>query len=170
MPRRPRLCPAGICFHVINRTVGRLTLFEKQEDYRHRQSLDRDPNPIDDVSSVLLPGNRGERSSNACYHGIGSGLRADNGGNGGNYCSGRCLTARVWHHRRPHRNNRWQFYSDPLALVQTPTNTLNWSYCSHGFCRRHDSNPPNLTHSCPFLINSCKPCSSSQSQPPSRTM
>ena len=33
MPRRPRLCPAGTCFHVINRAVARLTLFEKQEDY-----------------------------------------------------------------------------------------------------------------------------------------
>ena len=33
MPRRPRNCPAGTCFHVINRAVARLTLFEKQEDY-----------------------------------------------------------------------------------------------------------------------------------------
>ena len=33
MPRRPRLCPKGTCFHVINRAVARLTLFEKQEDY-----------------------------------------------------------------------------------------------------------------------------------------
>ena len=33
MPRCPRLCPAGTCFHVINRAVARLTLFEKQEDY-----------------------------------------------------------------------------------------------------------------------------------------
>ena len=33
MPRRPRICPAGYCFHVINRAVTRLTLFEKQTDY-----------------------------------------------------------------------------------------------------------------------------------------
>ena len=33
MPRRPRICPAGTCFHVINRSVARLTLFEKQQDY-----------------------------------------------------------------------------------------------------------------------------------------
>jgi putative transposase len=33
MPRRPRICPAGTCFHVVNRAVARLTLFEKQEDY-----------------------------------------------------------------------------------------------------------------------------------------
>ena len=32
MPRRPRICPAGTCFHVINRAVARLTLFEKQKD------------------------------------------------------------------------------------------------------------------------------------------
>ena len=33
MPRRPRYCPAGTSFHVINRAVARLTLFEKREDY-----------------------------------------------------------------------------------------------------------------------------------------
>jgi len=33
MPRRPKICPAGTCFHVVNRAVARLTLFEKQEDY-----------------------------------------------------------------------------------------------------------------------------------------
>ena len=33
MPRRPRICPAGTCFHVLNRAVARLTLFEKQSDY-----------------------------------------------------------------------------------------------------------------------------------------
>ena len=33
MPRRPRCCPAGTCFHVHNRAVARLTLFEKPEDY-----------------------------------------------------------------------------------------------------------------------------------------
>ncbi|MEL7336191.1 MAG: RHS repeat domain-containing protein, partial [Planctomycetota bacterium] len=33
MPRRPRICPVGECFHVLNRSVARLTLFEKTEDY-----------------------------------------------------------------------------------------------------------------------------------------
>ena len=33
MPRRPRVCPAGVCFHVLNRAVARLPLFEKPEDY-----------------------------------------------------------------------------------------------------------------------------------------
>ena len=33
MPRRPRVCPAGVCFHVLNRAVARLRLFEKQQDY-----------------------------------------------------------------------------------------------------------------------------------------
>ena len=31
-PRRPRLCPAGTTFHLINRAVARLTLFKKIED------------------------------------------------------------------------------------------------------------------------------------------
>ena len=33
MARRPRLCPAGTCFHVINRAVARLMFFKIQEDY-----------------------------------------------------------------------------------------------------------------------------------------
>jgi len=33
MPRRPRICLGGTCFHVLNRAVARLTLFEKEEDY-----------------------------------------------------------------------------------------------------------------------------------------
>lgn len=33
MPRRPRICPAGVCFHVLNRSVARLPLIEKPEDY-----------------------------------------------------------------------------------------------------------------------------------------
>ena len=33
MPRRPRICPAGVCFHVLNRAVARLALFEKPQDY-----------------------------------------------------------------------------------------------------------------------------------------
>ena len=32
MPRRPRVCPAGVCFHVLSRAVPRLPLFEKPED------------------------------------------------------------------------------------------------------------------------------------------
>ena len=33
MPRRPRICPGGTCFHVLNRAVAPLPLFEKLEDY-----------------------------------------------------------------------------------------------------------------------------------------
>ena len=32
MPRRPRVCPGGTCFHVLNRAVARLPLFEKAGD------------------------------------------------------------------------------------------------------------------------------------------
>jgi putative transposase len=33
MPRTKRFCPAGEVFHVLNRAVARLTIFEKPEDY-----------------------------------------------------------------------------------------------------------------------------------------
>ena len=33
MPRRPRLATGGIAYHVLNRRVGRLPLFEKRADY-----------------------------------------------------------------------------------------------------------------------------------------
>ena len=33
MPRPRRVCPAGEVFHVLNRAVERLTIFEKPEDY-----------------------------------------------------------------------------------------------------------------------------------------
>lgn len=33
MPRRPRCCPAGTCYHVLNRAVARLPLFERAADY-----------------------------------------------------------------------------------------------------------------------------------------
>ena len=51
MPRHPRRCPAGTCFHVINRAVARLTLFEKQEDYEAfervlKLAIERVPLPI----------------------------------------------------------------------------------------------------------------------------
>ena len=51
MPRRPRICPAGVCFHVLNRAVARLPLFEKAEDYKAfervlEESFERHPLPI----------------------------------------------------------------------------------------------------------------------------
>jgi REP element-mobilizing transposase RayT len=33
MPRRPRLATGGLAYHVLNRRVGRLSLFEKPADY-----------------------------------------------------------------------------------------------------------------------------------------
>jgi putative transposase len=33
MPRRPRLATGGLAYHVLNRRVGRLSLFEKSADY-----------------------------------------------------------------------------------------------------------------------------------------
>ena len=51
MPRRPRVCPAGTCFHVLNRAVARLPLFEKEGDYEAfdrvlEESFEREPLPI----------------------------------------------------------------------------------------------------------------------------
>lgn len=34
MPRRPRIAPGGLIYHVLNRAVGRSTLFEKPADYQ----------------------------------------------------------------------------------------------------------------------------------------
>jgi putative transposase len=33
MPRRPRLAAGGLAYHVLNRRVGRLPLFDKPADY-----------------------------------------------------------------------------------------------------------------------------------------
>jgi putative transposase len=33
MARTKRICPAGEVFHVLNRAVARLTIFEKPEDF-----------------------------------------------------------------------------------------------------------------------------------------
>lgn len=51
MPRRPRICPAGVCFHVLNRAVARMTLFEKREDYEAfecvlAEAFERQPLPM----------------------------------------------------------------------------------------------------------------------------
>jgi putative transposase len=58
MPRRIRLCPQGEVFHVLNRAVARLTIFEKPEDYdSFLQVIDQTwkvvPLPI--FAMVLMP-------------------------------------------------------------------------------------------------------------------
>ena len=58
MPRRPRICPTGTCFHVINRAVARLTLFEKQADYEAFERVlklahERIPIPI--FAYIVMP-------------------------------------------------------------------------------------------------------------------
>lgn len=58
MPRRPRICPAGTCFHVLNRAVARLPLFEKAEDYEAFErvlveAVAREPLPI--FSYIVMP-------------------------------------------------------------------------------------------------------------------
>ncbi|HEY6564937.1 MAG TPA: hypothetical protein VIY86_10605 [Pirellulaceae bacterium] len=61
MPRRPRIGPAGVCFHVLNRSVARLPWFEKPADYEAfervlGEALEREPLPIeqdDHLAGVL---------------------------------------------------------------------------------------------------------------------
>ena len=33
MPRKPRVAPGGLVYHVLNRAVARLPLFQKDSDY-----------------------------------------------------------------------------------------------------------------------------------------
>jgi len=65
MPRRPRNCLAGTCFHVINRAVARLTSFEKERDYEAFDRVlalaySRVPLPI--YSYIVREGQKGVRS------------------------------------------------------------------------------------------------------------
>ena len=58
MPRRPRICPANTCFHVLNRAVARLPLFEKLEDYEAfervlEEAFERESLPI--YSYCIMP-------------------------------------------------------------------------------------------------------------------
>jgi putative transposase len=39
MPRRPHLSTGGLAYHVLNRRVGRLPLFEKPSDYLSFQKI-----------------------------------------------------------------------------------------------------------------------------------
>ena len=58
MPRRPRQNPGGIVYHVLNRALARLPLFEKPTDYKAflrvlAETLDKFPMRI--LSFVLMP-------------------------------------------------------------------------------------------------------------------
>jgi hypothetical protein len=58
MPRRQRVCPPGQVFHVLNRAVARLTLFEKPEDYEAwlrvlEETWEITPLPI--LAMVVMP-------------------------------------------------------------------------------------------------------------------
>lgn len=58
MPRPKRICPAGEVFHVLNRSVARMTLFEKPDDYDAflrvlEETWDRLPIPI--FAMIVMP-------------------------------------------------------------------------------------------------------------------
>jgi putative transposase len=58
MPRPKRICPAGEVFHVLNRGVARLSLFEKPEDYdAFLRALDTvwEEIPLPIFALVLMP-------------------------------------------------------------------------------------------------------------------
>ena len=58
MPRRPRVAPGGLVYHVLNRGVARLALFEKETDY---QAFERvmaeamEKHPIRLLSYCVMP-------------------------------------------------------------------------------------------------------------------
>jgi putative transposase len=58
MPRRARYCPAGTCYHVLNRAVARLPLFERTKDYEAftevlQDALQLEPLPL--LAYSLMP-------------------------------------------------------------------------------------------------------------------
>ena len=70
MPRRPRICPAGLYFHILNHTVARLTLFKKPEDYKTfervlHEAVARIPLPI--FSYILMSAQGVPPSSKALF-------------------------------------------------------------------------------------------------------
>jgi putative transposase len=58
MPRRPRICPGGLVYHVLNRAVARLPLFEKDGDYeafRTVLALAQEEHPTRLLAYCLMP-------------------------------------------------------------------------------------------------------------------
>ncbi|HUG19878.1 MAG TPA: transposase, partial [Planctomycetaceae bacterium] len=58
MPRRPRNAPGGLVYHVLNRAVARLTLFEKDADYEAfervmAEALEKHPTRL--LSYCIMP-------------------------------------------------------------------------------------------------------------------
>jgi putative transposase len=58
MPRQPRFCPSGLCYHVLNRGVARLALFENTGDYEAftevlAEAIRHEPLPI--IAYCLMP-------------------------------------------------------------------------------------------------------------------
>ena len=46
MPRRPRLSTGGIAYHVLDRRVGRLKLFENRADYSAFEKILAETHPL----------------------------------------------------------------------------------------------------------------------------
>ena len=39
MPRRPRIAPGGLVYHVLNRSVGRMKMFRTERDFQAFEDL-----------------------------------------------------------------------------------------------------------------------------------
>ncbi len=55
MPRRARVAPGGLVYHVLNRGVGRMTLFEDAADYAAFERCLRQAQKAVPAAAELLP-------------------------------------------------------------------------------------------------------------------
>jgi putative transposase len=58
MPRTARRCPGGLIYHVLNRAVGRITLFRRDNDYlafERTLAQARDRLPLDILAYCVMP-------------------------------------------------------------------------------------------------------------------
>ena len=58
MPRRPRVCPGGLIYHVLNRAAGRLRLFRSDRDYLAFERIIAEAqqrHPIRVLDYVIMP-------------------------------------------------------------------------------------------------------------------
>ena len=66
MPRRPRLAAGELAYHVLNRRVGRLSLFEKSADYAAFEKILAEAHAatrLRIMAYCLMPNHPGFRSS-----------------------------------------------------------------------------------------------------------
>ena len=58
MPRRPRVTPGGFVYHVLNRAVARLPLFQSQGDYKAFEQVlvsALEHHPLQILAYIVMP-------------------------------------------------------------------------------------------------------------------